>query len=109
MAGGGPHPAAGAPLSSEKVAPSDRGRVAGDNRQVALRAPLFPYTPKVALHNLRAVNARKQFRENLMAALVLRALCGVVVVFAAQRFVDTGDGACLALALGCPWIGRFGD
>jgi hypothetical protein len=39
--------------------------------------------------------------------VIIHVLSVLVMLFAAQRFVDTGDGICLALVIGCSWIGRF--
>lgn len=35
----------------------------------------------------------------------IRALCGIVAAFAAQRFVLTGEVIPFVLTIGAPWIG----
>jgi len=39
--------------------------------------------------------------------LTIRIICGIVWIFALQRFVDSGNAVYVALLLGCPWIGRL--
>ena len=40
-----------------------------------------------------------------MTLFILRSLCGAVAALAAIRFVQDGDGAALALAIGAPVAG----
>ncbi len=40
-----------------------------------------------------------------MTLIILRTLCGVVALFAAFRFIDTGDGSAFLLTIGAPLIG----
>jgi hypothetical protein len=49
--------------------------------------------------------AEHEGRRGAGVRVLIRVLCGVVAVFAAQRFCYDGNATCFMLTIGAPWIG----